>query len=868
MSEMEPAKFRRLVQTTLKDINGKDQNKAVTLLNDLYERAPKKSAISMFLRKLWVQATMERMAPDEAVRFLEVQLAQAEGAQAQAEYNNPAMAAFLRAQAQSVELSHRLKQDNTPRGAMVDYIQGTGGGALFANMILIGYDQQHRRFNLTSAPSAIVLVKTMLLASVCANIRFDDMSSDSPPRLIEDHIYDILYPHIRMISLTPVSFGALIEDLLTYRYGMGKRAAKSSTVRLVEDIATRLERRAHKVHIASKALRHRPPSAAQRGGAVTAEIGWWMMDESKAGQVQQWLTDTPPDVENVFGSDMMMTITTLAVYDTAVLYALEPDSAEFRNGVRVHAIPLAMHCLSSPTVVHMIAECAWMHLGWVDWTARELRSYTSAIHRTLISPDQGSGNNNTDSWIVHRNTVLMYEAAPHIAMSEAVAKKRRDLVNVISSGQEMGREGVPFEHLGIARMRLHPHVKEFNARVVPFSGKMNHLKRGMERKLAKEARPPPLDTGGIAPAQIGSHMSVKSSARLRGMLPLVVGDSKLVVEFHGRTLGMLCAMLAASTLVLQWEEEFTTSTIKICETTLLNTIPYVGPFSDHLFEVFKTLTKETFMLAQVDSGMSEDDLSDGLTLTLQDFLFTMDESLTDEAAAIMANEHPLLAIPMSGKASAKQASAFLKKSFDVDFEEHPYKWYDELIGTDRITMDVAALKITPNEFAQMQSWNRLELLDEFDPRGIAADRLYAMLLMLVATAEFHRTDSIFQAIDYALETIDEDDAERDRLTAVRERYAVFEHNHFEKYLVVLAMNEPLLDQFGDGIKARFRSFKEARARRRYDDVARTLDALLEKLASNSESTRAFNAFAAAVDQERPRVLAHLDLRDARAARRR
>ena len=84
---------------------------------------------------------------------------------------------------------------------------------------------------------------------------------------------------------------------------------------------------------------------------------------------------------------------------------------------------------------------------------------------------------------------------------------------------------------------------------------------------------------------------------------------------------------------------------------------------------------------------------------------------------------------------------------------------------------------------------------------------------------------------------------------MRERYAVFEHNHFEKYLVVLAMNEPLLDRFGD-------------------DVARTLDALLEKLASKSESTTAFNAFAAAVDQERPRVLAHLDLRDARAARRR
>ena len=72
----------------------------------------------------------------------------------------------------------------------------------------------------------------------------------------------------------------------------------------------------------------------------------------------------------------------------------------------------------------------------------------------------------------------------------------------------------------------------------------------------------------------------------------------------------------------------------------------------------------------------------------------------------------------------------------------------------------------------------------------------------------------------------------------RERHAVLEHLIFEKYSVVLTMNEHLLDRVVTGIGARFRSFKEARARRRYDDVARTLDALLEKLASNSESAAA------------------------------
>lgn len=858
MSEMEPAKFKRLVQTKLKNLDNK--NKQITLLKQLYELTPENSELSHFLMKLWVQAMIERMAgnEEETLRFLEKLLARAE------KDNDRTMAAFIRAQAQSVELSYRRKQDTTPTGAMVDYITGTGGTALFVNMITIGYDQQYARFNLTSALSALRMVKTMLLASICANIQFAIVDASRPPRFTTEHIYDVLYPHVRTISLMPVSFGALIEDLFTHRYGTPKSVAISSTTSLLENIATRLDHRTHKVRIASKALRHRPPSSIQRGGAVTAEIRWWLMNESTTEKVQQWLIDPPPDVENVFGSDMMTTITTLAVYDTAVLYALDPDSAEFRNCVRVHAIPLALHCLASPTVVRAIAQCAWMHLGWDDWTDTEVNSYTAAIHRTLTSPVQGSGVENTDKLIVHRNNVLMYEAAPHIAMPEEVAEQKRHLVNYIRSGVE----GVPFERLGLARTVLHPHINEFNAQIAPRTSTMGRVKKETKNKLEAEARPPSLDTGGITPAQIAAHMSVKSSARLRGMLPLVLSDSTLTVVFHGQTLGMLCAMLAASTLVLQWDDAFTMSTVKIGETTLLNTIPYVGPFSDHLFEVFKTLTKETFMLATVNSSMAEDDLSDTVTLTVQDFLVTMDELLTDEAAAFAATEHAS-GLLISGKATAKRTSMFLKDAFDVDFEEHPYKWYDELIGTDRITMNVAALKITPDEFDKMQSWTRYELLDAFDPRGIAADRLYVMLLMLVTTSELYRTQSILETVDDALETIDEDDAERERLTAVRERYAAFEHNLFEKYLVVLTINEHLLKRVGGGFEARFRSFKEAHVRRRrYDDVTRTLIALLERLASKSDSAAAFNAFVAAVDQERPRVWAQLDLRDARAARRR
>lgn len=65
MSEMEPAKFKRLVQTKLKELNGQDKNKAITLLKQLNELAPEHSELSHFLMKLWVQAMIEHMAGNE-----------------------------------------------------------------------------------------------------------------------------------------------------------------------------------------------------------------------------------------------------------------------------------------------------------------------------------------------------------------------------------------------------------------------------------------------------------------------------------------------------------------------------------------------------------------------------------------------------------------------------------------------------------------------------------------------------------------------------------------------------------------------------------------------------------------------------------
>lgn len=113
----------------------------------------------------------------------------------------------------------------------------------------------------------------------------------------------------------------------------------------------------------------------------------------------------------------------------------------------------------------------------------------------------------------------MHEAAPHIAMPDAVAEQKRLFVNYIISGIE----GVPFERLGLARTQLHPHINEFNAKIGPRTITMGRVKKDTKNNLKAEARPRPLDTGGITPAQIGARMSWESSARLRGTVVPGIG---------------------------------------------------------------------------------------------------------------------------------------------------------------------------------------------------------------------------------------------------------------------------------------------------------------------------------------------------------